>query len=101
MNSTEFGIMEVECHFCKQFPIVRFAEHYCFCPNCSAIYTKMIIHSKRCNHVMKNKTPVAIREPWFKSVRQESTYLIALAEPEDGFTHMCSQCHARVKADGW
>jgi hypothetical protein len=93
-------VINEPCYFCNEGQLIGFNEHYIFCSNCSAIYTNMIIHEKECDHVVKDRTPVAIREPWFESARNGRVYLTeAIGQP--GITHNCSICFGQVIADGW
>lgn len=82
------------CYFCGS-TTVRFAEHWKFCPECAAIYTNMIIWEKNCKHI-KDRTPVARSDCWFKNVRDKKVYI-----KEVNGVYVCSKCGKPVEADGW
>lgn len=100
-NCFENAVMLDEpCYFCGNDNTVGFSEHYHFCPSCSAIYTFLIVHNKNCNHI-NDRTPVAIREPWFESARNGKKYIVDYNERADVPTYKCSICAKPVHADGW
>ena len=91
----EFGIEHEKCYFCGQPRIIRFGEHYYFCPNCSVIYTNMILLRSGCDHITKN-TPCIQRAPWYKSDRKKPHIIRT-----DYDTQRCSVCYATCESDGW
>ena len=50
-------MMKEKCYFCGNNRTIGFKEHYIFCPNCSAIYTFMIVQRKTCDHI-SDETPL-------------------------------------------
>ena len=89
-------ILDEPCYFCDNSKIVGFKEHYSFCPNCSAIYTFMIVRNKFCEHISDN-TPVVDRQPWNVKYRERPHIL----NINGGATQKCSKCNKYVLADGW
>ena len=83
-----------KCYFCNNEETVLFNEHYTFCPNCSAIYTDLMIQESNCEHI-KNGIPVAVREPWYKGSRNVPFI------KEEGDMQKCSVCGKLCIADGW
>lgn len=79
-----------KCYFCGE-DTVRFHEHYFFCPECSAIYTYLIVWSSKCSHI-KEGIPTVLREPWYADLRNKKAYI------KD---EKCSICHKECVADGW
>jgi len=88
------GNREEKCYFCGENTI-RFHEHYHFCPDCSAIYTYLIVLKSRCEHI-KERTPTVIRQPWYKEVREGKAYIEDLDKWQK-----CSICGRACTADGW
>jgi len=82
------------CYFCDNEETILFHEHYVFCPNCSAIYTDLMILESNCKHV-ENGVPVALREPWY--TKNRNTPFIK----EEGDMQKCSVCGKTCIADGW
>jgi len=85
------SIVDETCYFCGISGIVRFKEHYLFCPNCEAIYTNCILIEKNCKHITKgiipSKLPILCHiKPYVK---------------ETSDSQECSVCGAAVVADGW
>jgi len=91
----EFGIEHEKCYFCGQPRTIQFEDHYTFCPNCSAIYTNMMLLRSGCDHITEN-TPCVLNEPWYKSDRQKP-YMVETIED----TKICSICGAKCESDGW
>ena len=83
------------CYFCGNENIVRFHEHYIFCPECAAIYTKMIVWNMSCKHVL-NDTPVVRSDCWYKENREAKVYIKVVDNKQ-----ICSICGAECEADGW
>ena len=83
------------CYFCGNEETILFHEHYTFCPNCSAIYTDLMIQESNCDHV-KSGVPVALREPWYAKNRN----VPFIKEDVLGF-QKCSVCGKPCIADGW
>lgn len=83
-----------KCYFCNNEETVLFQEHYIFCPNCSAIYTDLMIQESNCDHI-KNGVVVAIREPWYAKNRN------VLFIKEKNNEQECSVCGKPCVADGW
>ena len=96
VKDCEFGIIEETCYFCGQSKVIGFNEHYTFCPECSAIYTFMIIQRKSCEHITDD-TPIAERSPWYKEYREKPHIL----SNSYGTGQKCSVCSKHVLADGW
>lgn len=93
----EFGVSPEECYFCGQPNTVGFKEHYTFCPNCSAIYTFLIIQESHCDHIDPDKDiPCVERIPWYKSARNK-VYIIK----DTNGDQRCSICDSVCMADGW
>jgi len=93
----EFEIVNEECYFCGHENIVRFKEHYNFCPACTAISTDMIAITK-CSH-FGNSIVIAIREPLsFKLRHGNKPYVIG--DESEGMGP-CSICGKFCEADGW
>lgn len=92
----EFGIVHKECYFCGQPRTILFNEHYYFCPNCSAVYTFMIVQKANCEHI-KEGVPCAVREPWYKRNRTKPYIL----EANDSEQQFCQICQMRCLVDGW
>lgn len=92
----EFGIEDKPCYFCNHPKTVRFQEHWIFCPDCSAIYTFMIVN-EGCDH--SKDAPVLYRHPWFD--RDTNKPFIYTALLDDQFPYRCSECDELVIADGW
>lgn len=91
-----YGTVKEQCPFCKYEETFVFAGHYTLCPNCSAIYTEMMV-VEGCEH-HKDSALVVSREPWFTEIREkarvETPYVL-----EDRM--LCSKCYKPVNADGW
>jgi hypothetical protein len=95
--SVEFGIVEEHCPFCDQEEVVRFSEHYYFCPGCMAIYTFLMVLEKGCDHITKDSACVE-HEPWYETgVPFIKTISGGLFEGQQ----VCSKCGAHCVADGW
>lgn len=93
--SAEFGVEKKACFFCGQPETVGFNEHYTFCPDCSAIFTKMSIE-KGCKHIHRSAV-VVIRAPWYRSVRESAKPHVL--ETESG--NVCSVCREEIIDSGW
>ena len=94
----EFGIVDEKCYFCGHEKTVRFKEYYTFCPCCSAISVNLIAMDT-CMHFTNNAV-VAVRQPWFVSVRKdlldkEIPYII-----ESVIGGHCSICGKYCEVDG-
>lgn len=94
MDHHDFAISNKKCYFCGKEKTIRFHEHYTFCPDCSAIYTNLMIQETNCDHI-KDGVVVATREPWYKKSRK-----IPFIK-EKGDIQECSVCGKRCIADGW
>ena len=99
---TEFGIEKKKCYFCGNERLIKFHEHYYFCPECSCIYTYSIIMESHCKHIKENyrtrvkvHIPTVIRKSWYKEVRTNKIYV------KEGEPQTCSKCGANCIADGW
>jgi len=88
----EFGIVMKKCYFCDQPRTVRFNEHYTFCPNCSAIYSTMILQESHCEHFEGDQAIVIEFEPCYPEYRDK---------PYIACGDTCSVCGVNVCADGW
>lgn len=106
----EFGVVHEDCYFCGQPRMIRFDEHYYFCPNCSAIYTFNIIIEANCNHIDSNKRiPIVSRVPsriinqWGDGqlIRISPSVGKVYIEEDDHCDQTCSVCHQPCIADGW
>ncbi len=87
----EFGIVDRACYFCGQPRTIRFQEHSIFCPNCSAIYCKMILQESHCKHFTGDQAIVIDFEPCYVEYRNKP-YIMA--------GDKCSICGLNVWADG-
>jgi hypothetical protein len=101
--AAEFGIINEPCYFCSQPSIIKFSEHYYFCPECSSIYTKNIVFESSCDHI-KDGIPTIVRKPWFKKVMEGKAYITdgeyySFGKIND--KQVCSICNARCEAHGW
>ena len=95
--SRTFTIIKNKCYFCNAKEIIRFNEHYRFCPECSAIYTHMLVLEIQCVH-LNIHSPVVINECWYAKERRAKVYI------KPGYEHgtqVCSWCATRCEADGW
>ena len=88
----EFGIVDRACYFCGQPRTVRHSEHYTFCPNCSAIYSKMILQESHCKHFSEDQAIVIELEPCYPEYRDK---------PYIDKGDICSVCGLNVDANGW
>lgn len=93
----DFAIINEACCFCGNNQVIKFHEHYYFCPECSAIYTFNILQSSECDHI-KDGVPTVLREPWYKSARSKTVY--AKEIDKAGYT-VCSKCGKQCVVDGW
>jgi len=93
----EFSITDEKCYFCGQPKVVRFNEHYTFCPNCAAIYTYLMIQKSNCKHI-KDGIPLLIHMRWVKKDIKPYIYEEQL---DDGEIQRCSICGKICIADGW
>jgi len=94
LDLCEFGITHEKCYFCGQPRTILFSEHYIFCPNCSVIYTNMILQESGCDHITKD-TPYISKKPWY-------TYSKAyIHDTDDLKKQVCSICGAECESDGW
>ena len=111
-NSCEFGAEEEECYFCGQPRTIEFSEHYTFCPNCSAIYTTMIIQKSNCDHINnESRIPTVVREPWFANDRdklhiynRDKLHIYTGQIFRKGvieYVQRCSICNKQCTVDGW
>lgn len=91
-----FAVVEGKCHFCNEVELIRFGEHYIFCPNCSVIYTTMVLQSTSCEHI-KEYTPAVSNDSWFPKYREMRTYIKYKSYDDQ----KCSVCGAPCEADGW
>jgi len=92
----EVGIINKNCPFCNYEYIVNFHEHYHFCPECTAMWTKSILQEQSCDHVNDSSLEV-MREPWYKNAREDKVYIITDLEGNQ----KCSKCRKECIADGW
>ena len=89
---------EEKCYFCGT-KTIRFHEHYYFCPECSAIYTYLIIQQSSCTHITTGVDfPTVIRVPWYKKVRDNKIYI---RDDYKDDNQRCSVCSKICVADGW
>lgn len=94
----EFGIIDEICYFCGNKHIVRFKEHYNFCPMCTAISTDMIPITK-CKHFTSESLVIAIREPIISKIRSNQIPYV-IGDESEGMGP-CSICGKLCIADGW
>ena len=92
------NIREEKCYFCDK-STVRFHEHYHFCPECSAIYTYLIVWKSNCKHI-KDRMPTVIREPWYKELRMDDKKPYIVDTKASG-KQTCSVCNKPCTSDGW
>ncbi len=90
-----FIVLARSCYFCNTEEIINFREHWYFCPQCSAIYTHMILHKAGCKHV-NNKAPVVTTDCWFRNDRRAKIFI-----KENRYGQVCSTCGEACEADGW
>lgn len=99
-----FAIIQKECYFCKAKELLRFNEHYYFCPTCTVLYTHLLIHDSECKHISKySGIPTTMRTPWYDGyahTRTEGLQIHIWQSYEDEL-HRCSVCHGVVNCDGW
>jgi 5-methylcytosine-specific restriction endonuclease McrA len=98
----EFGIVDEACYFCGHEQVVRFNEHFDFCPSCTAISTNMMT-VETCPH-FENDAVVASREPWSAGLKKElvDKHRAYIIEDDDGEgVGSCSICGKPCIADGW
>jgi hypothetical protein len=81
----------IKCKFCGSENIVDVHEHYTFCTECTALYTKMILEKSNCKHISDSSITVE-RPPWYKKARESIAYI---------FNYKCSVCGKDAIADGW
>lgn len=96
MPNADCTIYEKPCYFCGNERTIGFGGHYIFCPNCSAIYTFMILWDA-CSHAAD--APVLIRYPWFDDKLNKPFIYAALLD--DQYPYRCSECDAIIVAEGW
>jgi len=92
----EVGIINKNCPFCGYKYTVDFHEHYHFCPECTAMWTRSILQKRSCNHINDHSLEV-MREPWYRKVRKNMVYIVT---DRDG-TQKCSKCGKGCISDGW
>lgn len=88
----EFGTVKEPCFFCGQEETIRHSEHYTFCPDCTAIYTRMSIE-KGCEHLGRGTVWVT-RYPWYKRIRETARPHV---KPDD----RCNVCDSPILEGGW
>lgn len=97
MNYDSFAVITThKCYFCNGHELIRFAEHWTFCPSCSVIYTRMVLIEASCKHIHEG-IPVVINNCWFSKCREMKTYIKCLEHDKQE----CSVCGATCYADGW
>jgi len=92
----EFETQDSPCYFCDHPQTVGFKEHYTFCPNCIAIYTVMIVHEAKCEHV-KAGTPVMIRSPDAPVAIEDKEFFYSTRDGQ----YRCATCDAESVVAGW
>ena len=90
-----FTILTSGCYFCKSPEIIRFGEHWSFCPDCSVIYTYMVLLETGCKHI-KNGIPLVTNDCWFPKDRRAKTFIKYNSRGQ-----VCSTCGEECYADGW
>lgn len=90
-----FTISTSGCYFCKSPEIIRFKEHWRFCPDCAAIYTWMVLLKIGCGHI-NAATPVVVSDCWYTKDRRAKTFI-----KENNRGQVCSTCGESCEADGW
>ncbi len=105
-----------ECYLCGHKGLVKFHEHYYFCPECACVYIYVMIIKSNCDHLQENhffytnKTysnhvkepiPTVIRDSWYKATRDENQQKGRVYIIEEGNSQTCSICGADCIADGW
>lgn len=96
MSNANYGISLKPCYFCENENTIEFQEHYTFCPNCTAIYSFMMLWDA-CGHVAN--APVIIRYPWNDNHLDKPFIYTALLD--DPYPYRCSECDVIIVADGW
>ncbi len=94
--SRTFTITKNKCYFCNAEETIRFNEHWRFCPECSAIYTYMLVLKTGCGHIHEG-SPVVLNRCWFKNHRRTKVYIKYV----NAEIQKCSRCWAHCEADGW
>lgn len=87
-----YGLVNDKCYFCDHEETLVFNEHYTFCPECSAIYTSMMV-IEGCDHIQGNAI-IALRKPWWKDFKTDKPFI-------DEDCEVCSICGTGCVADGW
>ncbi len=93
-----YGFVATKCYFCGHKETLSFREHYTFCPECSAIYTNMIV-IRGCDHI-KNDATIALRKPWYHDMMRGKSFVVA-GSIGAGIRDHCFECKAEIVADGW
>ncbi len=94
--SRTFTITENKCYFCNAKETILFNEHYRFCPECSAIYTNMLVLEIQCIH-LNIRSPFVTRDCWYVKERRAKAYI----KPGHDGAQICSWCGTECYADGW
>ena len=90
--TAECGFIKEPCPFCKEEETLRFNEHYNFCPNCTAIYTDMMVE-RSCEHFDKDAL-VVTREPGLRGLKYDVTFI-------DANSQRCNKCKTLCNLGGW
>jgi hypothetical protein len=64
-----------------------------------ALYTSMIIYSRKCCHV-DDDCPIALHAPTNRKIREKKPYVIDDHKERPGIKS-CSVCGAYVRTNGW
>jgi hypothetical protein len=83
----------MSCIFCNSENVTRFAEHFTFCKDCSAIYTFPNI-VRGCEHTVGKHLPVVLRLPWYEIDFPDMVL-------ELNGQYYCTKCWCRVWLNGW
>lgn len=103
-KSRDYALIQKKCYFCDSPELLRYHEHYYFCPGCTVLYTYLLIHDTECKHIsVYAHIPTTIRTPWFDGYAHTKPGGLNLHiwQGYDDELYYCSVCHAMVNCDGW
>jgi hypothetical protein len=92
----EFGTQDKPCYFCGHPQTVGFKDHFVFCPNCLAVYTFVMVHEAKCEHV-KVGTPAMIRLPDAFVAIEDKEFFYGTRDGQ----YRCATCDTESVIDGW
>jgi len=95
-----FGTVMKKCYFCDQPRTILTNEHYTFCPNCTALYTFMLVQKSNCEHI-KDGVPRILHVPNYPYTIDKPYIYEGYEEEGHAIFDRCSVCHTNCHADGW